>query len=465
MPKRFTRGHNWGVPNLQGDKISFDSFDETGTLFTLPLSTVKQVQASAKEIAVQFAAEDGKEGESFVSEIRFHVPGDAVLRGDFEALRRVEGKAKADTTDGDADASMEEAEEKDATQVLLGVLKSKCDDDGAKGCIAHLDDIQVLAPKARLDFDLFDSYMRVRGARQSWRVNYTGITQMHLVPAPDGVTRYLVIALTTPIKQGQQPYYHLVLSFDQFQVMEESSPYKLNVTEEDLERINGRNTGPKLTAEMSGPVFEIVAKLLKAMSGVKIIGPSLTFESCTSKENQPVRSISCSTKQSIGSLYPLEKGFLFLPKPTVYVRNEDISKVKFSNVGVLERYFNFTIAAKDVVHEFQSVDRKEYDRLVAWLQKKEIRAEGTRAEVMRQQAELLAEESDEDESDADFDSDDSEDSEEGDSDGKKSKKKEKKAAKKAKKEAKRKAKEDKRAAKRAKKEAKPTQAEPSSEAS
>ena len=55
--------------------------------------------------------------------------------------------------------------------------------------------LPAMAPKARLDFDLHDTYMRMRGAKQSWRVEYSDITQMFLLPAADASTRYFVIAL------------------------------------------------------------------------------------------------------------------------------------------------------------------------------------------------------------------------------------------------------------------------------
>lgn len=32
MPKRFTRGHNWGVPCLEGETIHFNAVGDAGTV-------------------------------------------------------------------------------------------------------------------------------------------------------------------------------------------------------------------------------------------------------------------------------------------------------------------------------------------------------------------------------------------------------------------------------------------------
>ena len=42
------------------------------------------------------------------------------------------------------------------------------------------------------------------------------------------------IALANPIKQGQTPYNHLVISFEEAVQMEAANPFKLNVTEYGL---------------------------------------------------------------------------------------------------------------------------------------------------------------------------------------------------------------------------------------
>eukprot|EP00906_Rhabdomonas_costata_P008911 RCo012645 len=399
--EKCTRGYNWGVPALQGDTLRLSSAqNENSLLFELPLKSICEIQGSGREIAIGFADKSNAEG---VTEIRFHVPPAAVFRGEL-ASRLKPKKSKEDSSsdeDEEKASGDDESEEgqKNPAQVLLESLKEKCEQDTSGRAIAQLLDMQVLAPKARLDFDLFKTTMRVRGKKQSWMVTYADITQMFLLPAPDGVTRYLVLSLSKPLKQGQTPYYFLVLSFNENVLLGEEDPFRLTLTEEELNELNGKESGPKLSLQMTGPLFELVAKVLKVFSGAKVIGPS-KFVSGTSKENLQVRSIACSLKAQPGSLFPLERSLIFLPKPCTYLRYDELKVVKFRNVG--QRFFDVILVTRAaVMHELQSLDKSEYLPLVEWLKAKSVNLEGTKEEMYREQVAAMEDSSDDEEEDDD----------------------------------------------------------------
>jgi structure-specific recognition protein 1 len=60
-----------------------------------------------------------------------------------------------------------------------------------------------------------------------------------------------------------------------------------------------------------------------------------------------VKGLACSVKANDGHLYPMEKGFMFLHKPPIHIRYDDVASVMFDRVtaarGEASRTFDFTV--------------------------------------------------------------------------------------------------------------------------
>ena len=83
----------------------------------------------------------------------------------------------------------------------------------------------------------------------------------------------------------------------------------------------------KLQKEMAGPTYEMFSKVMKFVVGQKIFVPGNFVSS------RNTQAITCSHKANSGYLYPLERGFMFVVKPPVYIRFDEISSVNFSRVA------------------------------------------------------------------------------------------------------------------------------------
>lgn len=70
--------------------------------------------------------------------------------------------------------------------------------------------------------------------------------------------------------------------------------------------------------------------VLRGLSGAKVTRPS-TFRSC-----QDGYAVKSSLKAEDGLLYPLEKGFFFLPKPPTLIPHDEVCffKNKIKKVGL-----------------------------------------------------------------------------------------------------------------------------------
>jgi structure-specific recognition protein 1 len=88
---------------------------------------------------------------------------------------------------------------------------------------------------------------------------------------------------------------------------------------------------------MKGPTFELVSKLMKALVNRKITVPG----SFMGHSGTP--AVSCSYKAASGFVYPLERGFMFVYKPPIFIRFEDVQGVNFARSGGSNRSFDIEV--------------------------------------------------------------------------------------------------------------------------
>ena len=69
-------------------------------------------------------------------------------------------------------------------------------------------------------------------------------------------------------------------------------------------------------------------------------------------------AISCSCRATSGYLYPLDKGFIFVHKPALFIKFEDVATVNFERMATsgASRSFDFNVETKDGnVYHFSSL--------------------------------------------------------------------------------------------------------------
>jgi len=109
---------------------------------------------------------------------------------------------------------------------------------------------------------------------------------------------------------------------------------------------------------MSGATFEVVSRLMKAVTSRKITVPG------SYKSDQGNNCISCNYRAQTGVLFPLERGFMYLHKPPIYIRFDEIDNVNFARETTKNRSFEFQVEAKTgTKYVFGTIDRNEYNRL------------------------------------------------------------------------------------------------------
>ncbi|XP_077388832.1 FACT complex subunit SSRP1a [Festucalex cinctus] len=320
------KGWNWGTAKFSGPLLSFDVNDTTA--FEVPLSNVSQCATGKNEVTLEFHQND--DAEVSLMEVRFYVPP------------------------GQAD------ERQDPVEAFAQNILSKADVIQATGdAVCIFKELQCLTPRGRYDIRIYPTFLHLHGKTFDYKIPYTTVLRLFLLPHKDQRQMFFVISLDPPIKQGQTRYHFLILLFSK----EENISLSLNMSEDDVEhRFDG-----KLSKNMSGSLYELVSRVMKALVNRKITVPG-NFQG-----HSGAQCITCSYKATSGLLYPLERGFIYVHKPPVHLRFEEISCVNFARGTTTTRSFDFEIETKQGnQYTFSNIEREEYGKLFDFVNAKKL---------------------------------------------------------------------------------------------
>ncbi|KAG9035886.1 FACT complex subunit [Tulasnella sp. JGI-2019a] len=381
------KGWNWGTTDIRGGDISF--LVSNKTIFEVPLSQVANSNIAGKtEVSLEFTPQStagpsgGKKRAAApdeLMEMRLFVPGNRAKGSDEE--------------------SGGEEDETSAAQAFHDMIKEKAEIGQVTGeGIVTFSEILVQTPRGRYDIDMFPSFLRLRGKTYDYKILYTSVTRIFLLPKPDEIHVQLVIGLDPPIRQGQTRYPYLVLIFSR----EEELDIELNLDEETI----ATKYEGKLQKKYDLPTYRVVSEVFRGLSGRKMIAPG----SFASRDNQ--HGIKANMKAVLGELYFLEKSLIFVAKQPTVIDYADIHQVIFSRVGggmTSARTFDIRIVTKSGAMTevtFTSINKEEFDPVEEFLKAKKLR---TKNEIndgdVLMAATALDDESDEDMGGSDNDSD------------------------------------------------------------
>ncbi len=365
-------GVSFGITDLEKKQLVFkecilEDADEEGQEFeprdgnemlSLNLGEVSQcvIQGNTKnEIEIQFVESDTVEaGTDQLTSIRFYIPPDP-------------------------DTDPTEVTQTPAEIFQEKIMKIANVRNTAGNAIVEFDETvgTFLTPRGRYNITLYDSFLRMYGSRYDYKIKYDDISRLFLLPKPNEVHKAFVIALDKPIRQGQQRYQMLVL-----QTTMETQEININLDEETLKKeYNG-----DLQPVMQGLLCNLIAKSFKIIANKKVFVPG-KFRNADGQE-----CVKCSVRANDGHLYPLEKSFVFIHKPPVLIRFDEIESIEFQRYAGGEgttRNFDLCVrlqkAAGDTStkeYTFSGIDRTDFDSLYSFLSGKKIKILNSAQEIM-----------------------------------------------------------------------------------
>ncbi|KAI1718960.1 hypothetical protein DdX_06075 [Ditylenchus destructor] len=322
------KGWNFGETKFEDQKMKFEVDKQPN--FEVPLTSVIRCDVTEHEVMLEFNT-DNDEGAVELTEMRFHIPRDPDHTGDSNRLEEFRN------------AVMKYAEvENDSEQLCL------------------LPQVPCVTPRGRYDLKLFQTHFSFHGKTYDFKVPFKAVVRTFMLPHNDNREIFFVFHVNPAVRQSQTRYPFVVMLFDKSEHIEitlEMSQKELTEKYED-----------KLQVEMNGPFAETLARFVSALTKARIIVPGRFLSSAQSP------AVSCSLRQASGYLYPLEKGFIFVHKPTHYFTYQEVSEVHFARSELNTRSFDFEVNLKTgQTHTFGSVQKQEFDPLYRFCEMKGLK--------------------------------------------------------------------------------------------
>ncbi|XP_044504432.1 FACT complex subunit SSRP1 isoform X1 [Mangifera indica] len=332
-------GRNWGEVDLNGNMLTFMVGQKQA--FEVSLADVSQTQLQGKnDVILEFHVDDttGANEKDSLMEISFYIPNsNTQFVGD---------------------------ENHPPAQVFRDKIMSMADvGAGGEEAVVTFEGIAILTPRGRYSVELHLSFLRLQGQANDFKIQYSSVVRLFLLPKSNQPHTFVVVTLDPPIRKGQTLYPHIVLQFETDYVVQS----ELSLSEDLL----NSKYKDKLEPSYKGLIHEVFTMILRGLSGAKVTKPG-KFRSA-----QDGYAVKSSLKAEDGVLYPLEKSFFFLPKPPTLILHEEIDYVEFERHtagGSNMHYFDLLIRLKtEQEHLFRNIQRNEYHNLFDFISGKGLK--------------------------------------------------------------------------------------------
>ncbi|KAG2616809.1 FACT complex subunit SSRP1-B-like isoform X4 [Panicum virgatum] len=333
-------GHNWGGVEIYGTRLCFNVGEKEA--FEVSLADVSQAQMQGKTDVLEFHVDDttAANEKGLLMDLSFHVPtSNAQFIGD---------------------------EHRTSAQMLCQEILHRADGGSpSEAAVVTFEGIAILTPRGRYSVELHQSFLRLQGQANDFKIQYSSILRLFILPKSQNPHTFVVIALDLPIRKGQTLYPHIVIQFETEAIVER----ELGLSEQVL----AEKYKDRLKGSYRDQIHVVFSNVLCGLSGAKVTRPS-TFRSC-----QHGYAVKSALKAEDGLLYPLEKAFFFLPKPPTLILYEEIEYVLFERhgaggVNISFQYFDLLVKLKnDQEHLFSNIQRIEYQNLFSFISDKHLK--------------------------------------------------------------------------------------------
>ncbi|KAM3328656.1 hypothetical protein ACQJBY_026039 [Aegilops geniculata] len=235
----------------------------------------------------------------------------------------------------------------------------------SEAAVDTYEEIAIIIPRGRRTVELHLSFLRLHGQADDIKIQYSSIIRLFVLPKPNSPHTFAVVTLDPPIRKGRTLYPNIVIQF-MTEIMVETD---LNLSRDLL----AEKYKDKLEESYMGPIHEVFTKVLCGLSGAKVTRPG-SYRTC-----QGEYAVKTSLKPAHGLLYPLEKGFFFLPEPPMLILYEEVEFVGFGSyrregAGKSDRYLDLLVKRKNgQEHIFRNIQRNEYFNLFDCINGKQLK--------------------------------------------------------------------------------------------
>ncbi|CAD8183346.1 unnamed protein product [Paramecium pentaurelia] len=341
MADQSIKGTNWGRVIIDDKNLSLSHLSQNVIKFPLKRITNSNIQKN--DIVLQLSTEECAENEDMLCEVRFYIP---------PKEQKTEKKKQ--------ESNEEEQDEISYLQQVQNQIVKKAKIGGSSDSILTIHEVPLIVPRGKYTMDFFKKDIRFHGNTYQFNTDYKSITRFFLLPMPDEVNLSLVIGLENPIKQGQTAYNYIVMQFRK----DLETQIEMKYTREQLDNIGWKG----IRLEYSGSMFDVVCDVLSEITGIKVVSPK------NFKCKNGLFCLRCSVVPHSGFLFPLEKSLLYIQKPVIYIKHDDIKEIVFQRITqtTQNKFFDIKIVTQNTSHLFSTVDREELDNLSQYFNSKKL---------------------------------------------------------------------------------------------
>ena len=345
-------GRNWGEVSVNKSAIGFavDGKDA----FEVATKDIAAVSLATKhEVVMEFHLDDVAQQSSkdALVEMSFYVPPTSNEWG-------VDARTEDSNVNEDED---ERTGAKNLQDAILAVADVAADTGTP---IAEFESVSLIAPRGKVAVELHAQFMRLTGAAADFKINYAALQRVFLLPKPNSAQTYAVMHLDPPIRKGQTFYAHIVAQFNQNEELE----IEPDADEETRAKFPNLEDGV-----YEGPSGDVFVRLLKALGGCKLTRQG-TFTAADGGH-----AVKAANKAEVGHLFPLEKSFFYLPKPSTLLHYADVESVEFErhsgpHAAATQRTFDVAVSMRaGATHTFHGIPKSEFQNLVNFLTAKHLK--------------------------------------------------------------------------------------------
>lgn len=221
--------------------------------------------------------------------------------------------------------------------------------------LGTFDKLNFVVPRGTYDADFHKKFVRLHGASFNYTITYKNIQKAFFLPHPDNEKASFVIGFDKPLIQGNTEYKFALVQFK----LAETAKVVFNVPEATLNEIDNM-----LEVKMRGAKFEVFTKIFKAFTKIPVIRPGDFY---STKGEQ---CVNCSHGPKAGQLYVLNRSFLFVPKPIVHIKFEDIQRVELLRLATNTQSKGFDIEVFTRMERsffFTGIDKNEADVIMKFM--------------------------------------------------------------------------------------------------
>lgn len=242
--------------------------------------------------------------------------------------------------------------------------------------VTKLEAIKCRIPRATMDVTLYSQQFKLVGPTYDFTVKYKSVTDMFVLPSLNH-QKYVVLSVDPPLRKGQTMYTHVIALFAE----DDDEVQTRCVLPADFDdRFSEFKFKEKVSPVMNMSMEETLVCLLRLFCSTPG-RPMKINKAGQFKDNaDEFPFVKCSVGANTGSLYLLDKCFVFLEKPSIVIKYDDVDSITFDrkqkNAGN-----SFDLKIKQIPSktdqssgkdgkalEFNLIPKKEFERMSAFFE-------------------------------------------------------------------------------------------------